>query len=213
MEKFEYYIVRSLMLLCFSLLLVSCEDETLTDVPDQLFRPVIFKTAINGNIATLSWIPIANASYSLELSRDSLLFGNELQVIPLDDLDTYAVGDLWSNSRYSARIKAVSKNSLIKDSEYNELTFITGTENIFYGVLSEDIGTNSVLLKWDNSKEVTKIVIAPSVTPGYELAIVLSSADIAAGQKLIDGLSSGITYVFKIYKGEMLRGTISVKTK
>ncbi len=212
MEKFKYYIVRSLKLLCFSLLFVSCKDEISTgDVPDQLFRPVVFNAVINGSIVSLSWQPIANASYALEFSRDSFLFKNEVQVFSLDSVSNTIIGDLWSNSRYSARIKAISKDLKIKNSEYNQITFVTGTENIFNAVLTADIGSNSVLLKWDSAKKVTSIVV--TTTGVADITNTLSAADILSGQKLIAGLSAGVSYAFKIYNGEMLRGTITVKTK
>ncbi len=213
MKKYKYNIALLLILMLFlPLFMVSCDEETLVvETPDQLFRPVLFTSTVNGNEVTFSWVPIANASYSLEVSRDSLLFQNELQVIPLDEVTKYRVTDLWSASRYSARIKAVSKDASVKDSEYNQITFKTGIENIFLTPASADISTTSVLLKWDASKAVTKIVV--SAAGIADTTINLTSADIAAGQKLIDGLRSGITYVFKVYNGEMLRGTISVKTK
>jgi len=213
MKKYKYNIALLLILMLFlPLFMVSCDEETLVvETPDQLFRPALFTANVNGNEVTLTWVPIANASYSLEVSKDSLLFQNELLVIPLEEVQTYKITDLWSTTRYSARIKAVSKDPLIKDSGYNQITFVTGTENILYTPASADISTTSVLLKWDASKAVTKIVV--SATGIADRTINLASADIAAGQKLIDGLSSGITYIFKIYNGEMLRGTISVKTK
>jgi hypothetical protein len=191
----------------------SCDDDdsTLNDVPDQLFRPIFLAATINnGNEVTLSWIPITNASYLLEISRDSL-FQNELQTFLLDGVSQYTIKDLWSNSTYSARIKAISKNSNIKDSEFDQIEFTTQTENIFYAVTDDQIGTDYVLLKWDNSKNVSQLIL--SADGGTETTIALSESDISGGQKLVEGLNPDTEYVFKIYLGEMLRGTISVKTQ
>tara|TARA_R110002050_G_scaffold300779_1_gene472595 strand:+ start:19582 stop:20232 length:651 start_codon:yes stop_codon:yes gene_type:complete len=212
--KLKYSILKSIVLLTLPLLMFSCDDDdnTLNDVPDQLFRPILLSATINnGNEVTLSWIPIANASSLLEISRDTFLFQNELQTFSLDGVSQYTIKDLWSNSTYSARIKAVSKDSNIKDSEFDQMGFTTQTENIFYAVTDDQIGTDYVLLKWDNSKNVSQLVL--SADGGTETTIALSESDISGGQKLVEGLNPDTEYVFKIYLGEMLRGTISVKTQ
>ncbi|MDD4972545.1 MAG: hypothetical protein PHT07_24200 [Paludibacter sp.] len=210
MKKFIYNKMK--IFYAFLLLfVVSCNEDTSTVTGvDQLFRPVMFTAGINGNKITFSWVPIANASYSLEISKDSLLFQNDLQVFSLDGVSTFTVDNLWSQSRYSARIKAVSKDSTIKDSEYKKITFITGTENIFYSVASSDISSHSVLLKWDKTKNVSKIVVSTVGTA--DVIISLSASDREAGQKLIENLLSGTNYIFKIYLEDMLRGNLAVKT-
>ena len=211
MKRFKYYIVRLFMLLCFSLFIVSCEDETSTiDIPGQLFRPVDFKAAINANTAKISWLPIANASYVLEISRDSFLFERDFQTFSLDGVDEYAIEDLWSVSRYSARIKAISKVGDIKNSEYNQITFVTGAENTFYALKDNDISFNSVNLKWDNKKSVDKIIVSSAGTP--DVTVTLSAEDKAAGEKLIKNLKPATNYTFIIYLGEMPRGSISAVT-
>lgn len=128
MKKKILYIINSVLLMLYlPFSMVSCEDDTSTvNFPDQLFRPVLFEAIVNGDMVTFSWVPIANASYSLEVSKDSLLFSNDLQVFLLDEALEYTIEGLSSDSRYSARIKAVSKDSKIKDSEYKEITFMTG---------------------------------------------------------------------------------------
>jgi hypothetical protein len=91
------------------------------------------------------------------------------------------------------------------------MEFTTQTENIFYAVTDDQIGPDYVLLKWDNSKNISQLVL--SADGGTETAIALSESDISGGQKLVEGLNPDTEYVFKIYLGEMLRGTISVKTQ
>lgn len=213
MKNLKYSIFKSIVLLSLPFLMFSCDDDdTLSAVPDQLFRPILLSATIdNGNEVTLSWIPIANASCLLEISRDTFLFENELQTFSLDEVSQYTIKDLWSNSRYSARIKAISKDSNIKDSEFDQMEFTTQTENIFYAVTDDQIGTDYVLLKWDNSKNVSQLVL--SADGGTGTTIALSEPDISGGQKLIEGLNADTEYVFKIYLGEMLRGTVSVKTR
>jgi len=187
---------------------ISCEEEeTLTnDIPDQLFRPVGFTASINGNSISFTWVPIADASYLLEISRDSFLFQQDLQVFPIDGSIDYTLENLWSQARYSARIKSVSKKPEIKDSEYKQITFRTGIENIFYAIAGADIGADHILLTWDATKSVSHILL-PNVT-----TIQLTDSEKQAGQKDITGLTPKTSYTFKIYYGEMLRGTISATT-
>ena len=204
-------IATVVLLLSLAVLSGSCKKETTaSDIPDQLFRPIRFMASINGNVANISWVPIAGATYSLEVSKDSLLFSKELKVIPLDAMTFSTVGDLYSSTRYSARIKAISKDVSIKNSDYQSITFVTGVENIFYTVAVADIGKNQILLKWLTSKSVSQLVVS---TAGVaDVIIPLSSADLTAGQKLAVNLTNNTTYTFKIYFGDMLRGTVSAKT-
>jgi hypothetical protein len=174
-----------------------------------MFRPVNFLADAQGADVEFTWVPISNAIYVIDISRDSLLFENELFTDTVRGTYVYNISDLWSEARYSARIKAVSMNPLIKESGYKEITFVTGTENIFYS--PENIETTQVLLKWIDTKEVSHIVM--SVAEMDDVTIDLSDLDKISGEKLIDGLTAETNYTFKIYLGEMLRGIISLTTK
>lgn len=203
-----FYSIIILLVSCFS----SCEEEyTYTEIietTDRLFRPPLLETNIDGNEVTFKWIPIKNSTYYLELSRDSMAFQNEVQKFEIKGKNDFLITDLWSKERYSARIKAVSTNPSVKDSEFQTTTFITGIENIFY--VASNITANSVLLNWDKEKDVSKIEV-------YDGATLLNTSNVTSnekntGTKQIDGLMSQKEYTFKIYLGAMLRGTISVKT-
>lgn len=204
-------IFRISAIIVTALLLNACKDEREENtIFSRLFRPASFSTEINGNTVIFSWTPIANARYELEISRDSFLYTNELQTFSLEQPE-FTIENLWSQSRYSARVKAVSRNEGMGDSGFKEISFLTGIENIFYQPAADNIYTNSVLVRWDSSKEVTHIVIATGIAPG--VSVTLSSTDVDAGEKLIEGLQAGTTYTLEIYKGEMKRGEIAVSTK
>lgn len=211
MKNFKY-IIAGFLFSCLSVLaLTSCNDSN--DAPEELsrlFRPILFTATVDGNNVNFSWLPISGASYSLEISRDSFLFQNDLQIFPLRKVSSYTVEELWSNTRYSARIKAISDNPAINDSEFQELTFVTGTENIFYAITNEQIGTESILISWIENRDVSKVIVS---SPGNEdMIIELTDEDKAAAQKLIGGLQRNTTYTFRIYLGDRLRGTISATT-
>jgi hypothetical protein len=190
----------------------SCLQDPSDEVKtaDQLFRPILFTATIDGGSAYFSWVPIKNASYSLELSRDSLKFERELQVIPLDSTAGFLVENLWSQSRYSARVKAVSKNPAVKNSEYQTVTFTTGIENIFFKLDTAGVSTDRLRLDWDASRIATHIKILAGTA---ETTATLSDGEKLAGSRLITGLKPATAYTFRIYNGEMLRGTTSATTR
>lgn len=204
-------ILKACIIMLFPLLFLACEDENAGDyTPDQLFRPVKFSSSTSGSSVNFSWVPVANSSISLEISKDSLAFTDILQIIALDEVTEFTVENLYSSTRYSARIKSVSKVIGISDSEYTEITFVTGIENIFYSAGSEDITANSINVKWNSLKEVSDLILS---TNGVDdLIINLSEGEKAAGEKPIEGLNPGTVYNIQILNGDMLRGTIVVTT-
>ena len=124
--KKTIYIIVGLILICIAPILISCEEKSeQEEFVDQLYRPVGFSAVVNLNEVALFWIPIANASYSLEVSQDSFQFQKNLKVFLLDGVVDYTISDLLNNTRYSARIKSISKNVLVKNSEYRQITFVT----------------------------------------------------------------------------------------
>ena len=194
------------------LLLSSCEKEdNKLDFPGKLFRPAKFQSSVNTNEVTFSWVPIKGANYLLEISKDSLLFTNDVQAFTIEGASEFLVENLWSSTLYSARIKSVSIDPEIQDSEYKQLIFVTGTENIFSMIEPGDLGSDHVLLKWDAEKAVSHIVVVNA--SGNEITLPIATGEMSVGQKNIEGLSSDSSYTFKIYNFEMLRGTITVTTK
>jgi hypothetical protein len=201
------------VILCIPFMMVSCDKETeTTETFSRLFMPPELTASVNGNNVTFSWTPVGDGLYSVEISRDSLLFTTNLKVFEVEGKNTFEIGDLYSQSRYSVRVKAISKNPEVGDSWYQERTFTTGTENIFYSVASGDVGINSVLLKWNNKKQVSQIVV--SAEGASDVTVPLLNTEITAGEKLIENLNPGTVYTFRIFLStDMLRGTITVTTK
>lgn len=120
MLKYCYMILLSVL----AFTLVSCnDDDDAQKYPDQLFRPASFKADVQNGYVVLTWVPISGATYLIEVSKDDHLYETELQRIELEEGNSYTLDNLVSGAFYSARIKSVSTNSSIKDSEYAELTF------------------------------------------------------------------------------------------
>ena len=223
MKTLKYYIHKRnrmndllpLFLICLlsmGSILTSCSDDDEEEKsPSRLFRPIAFTSNISENTVGLSWVPISGATYLLELSRDSLLFETDVQSIPLGKVSYHNFSDLWSNTRYSARIKSVSANTNVADSDFQEITFVTQTENIFYMISDQNIGTDWVVINWLDSKSVSHVTVSTVGTP--EVSLNISDDEKAIGEKQITGLTSGTEYTIRIYLSEMLRGTTSVTTK
>lgn len=190
-------------------LLTACgkEDGPLEDVPDTLFRPINFVPEINGNNVLLKWTPIHGAKYLVYVSRTNAPDSASVEV---EGNNMLAIGDLYSNTRYRAGIRAVSISGKYNDSAYQVIDFTTSTENIFFQPGAEDIGTNTITLRWNSEKEVTHVEVSKSDASKQE--IPLDAEARAGGKILIDKLDPATQYTFRIYKGDMLRGTISVKT-
>jgi len=198
----------------FGTIMTACLKEPNLDptYPSQLFRPITFTGNVDAVNVAFTWAPIKDASYLLEISRDSLLFERDLQSIPIDGQIRYEIEDLKSLSRYSARIKAVSKNPAVKDSEYQTISFTTGLENIFFQIDSSDISQSSIDLSWMPGKSVTHIEISTSDNSAPQ-RIVPDNDQILAGSLLVENLEPGQLYTFRIYNGDILRGSIAAQTK
>ncbi len=191
--------------------LFSCEkNEQKVDAPSQLFRPAMLTVSVNANIVSFSWIPIKGSTYSLDLAKDNLLFTTDVQNFKIDGRAEFIAENLWSLSTYSVRIKCVSSDPNIKDSEYKMATFTTLQENIFSTPTASDIATNHILVKWDATRTVSHLIVTGGTLTNF--VVPLSAQDIQTGQKDITGLSPMTSYVIKIYNGEMLRGSITTKT-
>jgi hypothetical protein len=191
---------------------IACENrDTEEFLPERLFRPVSFSATVDVNNVDFSWMPIDEATYVIELSRDSMKFVTDLQSYSFGETSKGRVEDLWGGTRYSARIKSVSRNPAIADSKYKAILFATQVENIFYTVEPDDINTDWVTLKWDNTKFIDLISIVLSGDEEY-IDYILSDEEKENGQKTITNLDPGTEYRFGIFLGERNRGYVAVKT-
>jgi hypothetical protein len=122
--KTSCIVIFSVFVMAMSLL--SCEeDEEVVRQPGQLFRPVLFTSEADAGQVVLSWVPIKNAAYLLEISRDNLQFTVDLQSFSLEaGTEQYVLSNLQSGETYSARIKSVSQDLKISDSEFAVITFV-----------------------------------------------------------------------------------------
>jgi len=113
-----------LSIIILSATMFSCEEDEEIKQPDRMFSPALFNinVGVGTNEATVSWIPIFEATYSLEISKDN--FATTLQSISFErGTQRYVLTNLESGN-YSARIKAISSNPSVADSKYAVSTFV-----------------------------------------------------------------------------------------
>jgi hypothetical protein len=111
------------------------KDEPVDNTTSRLFRPAGFGFDTNasaGNNIVLTWMPIGNATYLLEISAsETFEEGSPVWSIPLGNVSQYVFthGDLAEhlvyqvNVYYGCRIKSISSDPNVKDSEYATIRF------------------------------------------------------------------------------------------
>jgi hypothetical protein len=137
-------------------------------------------------------------------------FETDLRTVEPGQVTYYRFADLWHNTVYSTRIKAISSNPALADSEYQTLVF-TPKFDFFQTIADSDITATSVSVKWTPGKQLERIVAYASGTGNTNFTV--TPAEQSAGQKTLSGLTSGKNYTLTGFFGEFPRGTIQFTTK
>ena len=185
------------------------DEITSVDYP-RAFSPVTLTIEPHAyDNVTAHWIAVDGArSYVVELSQgDSLLFNNIVATYETESLSQNLTG-LWGETRYSVRVKAQAFNEGQEDSKWTAIVFTTNAEQIFYTVSNDDIKTRQITLHWTPNETVTKLTVTPGIGD-----IILTPAEIAAGEITLTDLTPVTQYTISIYNGEQRRGMVSVTTK
>lgn len=127
--------------------------------------------------------------------------------------------DLKGLTVYAVRMKAVTKDG--KESKYNELLMKTPPEQIFTSIVG---GLEKATIFWESDKEVTHLrygeitttkdgegnVTARDTTwmPQADLTETMKSE----GKLVVEGLTTGSSYVTEIYNSDNKRGTLTFST-
>lgn len=210
-------ILKALLLLVGFLFLHSCSVETYPET--RLFRPVLNKDllAINNTITVDMGKLKSAVYYKIEVSRDT--FKTVLKTFDTPE-NKFVIQDLLWNTLYQVRATAFAENE-----EFNSKISDFGgvkTEkfpSILLPATSSDVTDIAVKVRWlvvAGDSEVTTVkVFAGS---DEELLTPLASyattpAEIAAGSKIISGLTPGTKYQLAIYSGTTLKGWDLYTTK
>lgn len=205
MKKYLKYIAGCLLLGAVA----SCSDapDELTSVDyDRLFSPTEISTRVRNAVnVTVSWNAVDKAtSYVLELYQGTTLGDAPLRT---DEATTnsFIYEGLVGETDYFVRVKAVGEG--ITESKWVETTFVTGSENIFKDIATEDLGATQVTLRWTAGEEADIITL----TPG-DIVYNITDDDIAAGAATITGLTPETYYTAVMTRGTSTRGTITFTT-
>lgn len=187
----------------------SCDDrdDIIDPQYDRLFSPVNLEYRLVNQVnVRLTWDAVKNAeSYTIELFTDRTFEGTPARTINGVTDITYTVEGLDGDTDYFLRIQAES--SSISESKWTDITFKTGSEQIFKTVAAEDLGATEVTLRWTAGAAATSIVVNPD-----NITYTVTADDIAAGAATVPGLTGETAYTAVLYNNEKVRGTITFTT-
>lgn len=205
-----------LIVLFVSLYSVSCTKEENREFNQaRLFTPGRISITAEEKQAILTWNPSLftegkDIQYTIELSKDSSFQTIDFTAV-LDTALAIITDDvLKPRQKYVARVKANSYNNVPASNWILSGRFSITGEQWFKSLQSADIIDNAVLLKWNVNPAFTKIIITPQ--GGQSKDLVLTAAELTAGQKLITGLSSNTTYNVELFDAQKSKGYLVFTT-
>ncbi|MDP4208258.1 MAG: DUF5123 domain-containing protein [Bacteroidota bacterium] len=201
----------------------------------SLFRSLSFTTyKVGTDTVEIAYNKvIAAKKYILELSDDSLQFGNIIQrkVVLADTVKAFSSStnapqviyhllftNLNADARYSVRMIAVNADSTLT-SKYSLLTFKTAKENIFKTVNAvTNITAGGATVNWNYTDRVDSLFVTKDADNSLQnLADVkIVASEKSGASKIITGLAPGTYYTAKLsyYDGKKrwIRGSVTFKT-
>jgi hypothetical protein len=217
MKTFNHYTNRLMALLLLVSIFAACEKDTKEAFkPSRLFAPGRISTTPRATNVKLEWDASLYATdtvtYVVEVSKDSLFAGTPVYTTEVKT-DSVIITDqqLLVRQKYFARVKAKGIGQSAESNwQYSPSFGILG-EQFFLPIVDTDLKDKSVILKWKITPGLTRILIGP--VGGSPTQILLDAADLAAGQKLITGLTAKTLYLAELLQGSLSKGTITFTTK
>lgn len=217
MKKFnKSYIVLGLALAA----LTSCSDvaDEITEIvfPRNLSPVEVEARNVGEDKATLRWKASDKATaYIVEVfADDSLTFANSPQQTITVAENTAALSKLVYDTKYSARVKAITEGNESRDSKWSTVFFRTSAQQLMKSFKEENIADRSVTVTWDVEavgKDLTTLKAFDA--DGKQAATKTLSADeVAAGKAVLSGLTPETQYTIRMYFGEKERGNRVVTT-
>ena len=187
-------------------------DPELTELEvSRLFSPTDLEVRIlNQTTARLTWEPVKNATgYTVEFyengeedfSGTPVKTGTDIKFADLP----YITPGFRGETMYSVRVRANGDG--ISESLWTTATFETGTEQIFFDVLVDDLTHESVTLRWPAGETATIITVNPG-----NIVHEITTDEIEAGAATISGLTSETDYTAVMTRDSDTRGTMEFRT-
>ncbi len=206
------YMRAGLLTAIFAFSFMSCEDladPIIEDLDvDRAFAPTGLTARVR-NLTTieLQWNVRDDADhYVVEFSDDSLEFANIIRTVTVNRGDLPLQETFDGETRYSARVKAVSALGKA-DSKWAAETVVTARENIFLPSQDGDIGALEAVVRWQPNAEVTHFIINPGNTER-----IISADEKEVGAATITGLTAETAYTVILRKDDKHRGQIQFET-
>jgi len=198
--------------------MTSCEEKGTNEdeLPDRAFRPIKFtrSTPFEDEI-TFEWVPFANCTYQFEISRDSMEFTRDLKTYSLEGVNEFKLDGLWCGARYSVRMKTISKDVSISESDW---AYTSATSPTFLmpslGIIvpnSISVSIDESSLSWNPKKQVDRLSILVGTVEVESFTI--TPAEQEAGTKTVTAtLAPETLHTFRLYYGNTPRGEVRAST-
>lgn len=200
-------ILLAALLFAGSVSLTACSepDEAMdTLVLERVLSPLDFQLSMEANVnATFTWKAMnASKEYLIEVVReDGSIYESRTLTYDPSSAETLTLSaefaELPALSKFTARLCALSDDDRVADSNPVEIAFETGIENLFLGeglVPDEDITATTAVMRWKAGSTVTHLDVDNEVGK-----IALDETAIADGVYTLTGLTTGKTYVVRLY--------------
>lgn len=222
MKELTHIIKKGAFALLTSLSVAACIDgndwETISG--NRLFGTTSFSVEPAAITAEAKWDATPNTEYYIiEASREqmddnmpmgsasgSIVYGEDQSI----KKSPYTLAGLLGETTYYLRIKSVASGKESRWIYLEDGTFETSKEEILGIIPSENITEETILITWEAGLEVTHFIIKAGIDAPITKEI--TSEEVAAGQKLIEGLLPGTEYTFSIYNGKIKRGETTAMT-
>ncbi len=210
MNTMKNRIINLVLITGFSSLLLfnSCKDD-IDPVIDELsysraFTPIGLKAEIsNVTTVTLTWTAVKDVDhYVVEIYIGTDLTAANL-VSTTNVTSPRLVYSLPSgDTQFTARVRSVSSNEGVAESNWTTVAFRSGPENLFTGYNVTLNGVGAVTVTWTPGKSVTRLLF---INNTVETSFDISAAEATAGSKNVTGLTKGRNEI-RVLNGNLVRG-------
>ena len=203
-----------------TLAVTSCSDapdEITSYLLNRNFSPVDFEAkSVSTTSARLQWTPVEHADkYIVEIfADDSLTFaGTPAKTLETESSNIEVTGLVY-DTKYSARVQAVTSNDASRTSKFSPVYFRTSAQQFMKSFKEENIADRSVTATWDVEEVGNDITTLRALDASGKIVSTkeLTAEEKAAGQATISGLSPETAYTIKLLNGEKERGSRTVTT-
>jgi hypothetical protein len=221
MIKKYFFTAAQLSMIALVALLTGCKkDETESFVLSRQFAPSTV-TGTNGETqVTIVWpaslftVPASGVSYQLDVSKTNTFDVIDFTTTTTDLSVVLTDAKLTLRQDYFARVKALAANGSNESNFVVSSSFRITGEQLLLPVPDGDVIDNKVIIRWKPNAPLSKLTVIPSAGNGSPFDVALTSADLAAQQKLLSGLVASKTYSVEGYGADgKYRGTTVFTTK